>query len=1056
MNFLDSITSPISALFGSTAGWFLDPVGSALNASNQLIHSLLLPKPPGLGSAPGAEQVYEISGQQNTAQIDDPQGVMCGTTRYWPPLCAQPWNEYIANDQVLHQRMRIGVGINFPLDLRVGDADANNYPGLAVEVCLPGQPLTIFHPNVYTAPEATGIDIATGALKTMTFTGGFTFGGTGHVGRIDHDGGDNVFGGNLPIGSPIIVSDDDAGGIYKGTYSLIDVNAHDELVDVDAAFTAGTANATVTWQNYDTNQNNLKQSTAVALNFSNTLSTISCSPTEANPNDLSVFAIGDEITPVNDTALTNQNVTFTVVGSLGDGSLIVTPPPSDLTGIISDIVLLRRWHGPFNACPQGATVNQVGIDIVFPQGLVYNGTDGNAYSAAVTFEAQWRPVDDLGIPQADWTSFGLLTYRDSKRTPQRRTKNYTLDTPCRAQVRLARVYGDPNDSFRQDAAQWTGLKGFIVPLAGENDAVDVDSTTLAVTLHASGVLAQGSDKKINCLIQAWKQIWNAETGWSNEQPTNNPIWADLDLLRGPYTAKGVVVPDDQIDLVAAAALAADFDAEGIEFNGCFDTETTLLDARQTVLRVGRAAPTFDWVANKFSYRRDVQKGPVQMFTDLNSSGISNMQLTLRGENDPTGVQISYQDPIAWEERTVTIGDVDTKPQKTDFRNGCTDRQLAWAECNYEWNSLRFRNRSCSLTAEMEPITLKFGDPLLVQCRARQWGQGAEIHAVSGRTLTVWPVPDWSLPGQYYVYLRDPNGVPGSKINCSRGASDAQIVLAADPDVEITGDANGEQPTLLALGVPGNDPVIALAMNVSWSILDQGGQQATIQLVLDDDEMYADPGEAPPDPYAVSGTVPAIDVTGLDATASGSTVSASWDTIGNVVLYELQWQFVGQFVWNAVSRGLATSASFTIPSAGTINVRVRAYGYGGSISDWSQKPVSVGGGGGSLTVFASPTYIYKAIPRSGGSGISAQSSGFVTGGTPPYTPLWEVVTPNSYISIASPSSLSSGGDASGIPIGDSEALVMRLKITDAAAAVAYGPNVTIEMENTYSGGGGIPP
>jgi hypothetical protein len=1079
MSFFDIIIDPIQALLPRGIGNILDP----LSLHNVL--GFILPKPTGPQAQKGGDQVYNLQSQQNQAQIGNPQTVVMGLARRYFELRAQSWVEYVNNDQVLHQYMRVGVGINELKDLRIGTTDSSAFPGFVFELLLPGQPMTLFHPNVYTNTDLSSVEIATGALLKGSLTGTYIFAPLGALNRINHEGGGAFGGGTLNIGSTIGVSG--AGAGYDGAYPLASYDSGAEVVDLTGvSFTpAAIDNVTCTWDAYNTNQNNLKQAEDVALVFDAGLSTIKAVPTEDNPNRLDIFAVGDLIAPIDDAAGANKLVSFEVLALEGDGSLVVDPPPT-AGSCISTVVLLRRYHGPYDACPQGEQVDKVAVDIEFPQGLVYNGTDGNAYPAQVSFDIQWRKVDDLGIPQSDWTSFDLLTIKAAKRTPQRLSFVYDLPEACRAQVRLTRAWGDTNDSLRQDASNWTGLKGYIVPKEGEQPAIDENSTCLAVTLRASGTISNGSDKKINGLVQAWKQIWDG-AAWQAEAPTRNPVWGMLDAMRGPYTAGGVPIPDSMLDLAGFVQLAAAFDDADIEFNGAFETETTLLDACNSILRVGQAALTFDWPNGKYTYRHDVPQSPVQLFTDKNSDA-SGLKLTLLNENAPTGVQVKYQDPIAWEERDVGIGDTDSAPQRTDLRNGITSRQQAWAEANYEWNELRFRNRQFQVDAELEPIMLKFGNAVLVQSAAMSWGQGAEVVSASedGLTLVVDPALNWSAVVQlelacnaagdtlacnadgdglvafygedadqadtgvqHFVYLRDPGGRPGAKINCSRGASDAELILASPADVEITGDENGEERTEVAFGAPGNEPMQALVLGVQWSRGNNGGHQAQLQCVLDDAEMYADPGDAPPDPYAVSGTAPDLAITGLDATADDLSVTATWDANANVRLYEIQWQHAGDIGWQTPARGKRTYATFSIDNTGVINIRVRGYGEGGGLlGDWALIQRTIGNFDSSLVATCSPTSLEKdgtrQVMQSGYTSVT------VRGGTPPYSIFWTRVSGSSGITAKAPTS-NTTNFAGELPFGGTIAAIFRPRVTDSVGAQTLGTAVTVTFNSTYTGG-----
>ncbi len=1008
------------------------------------VQKLFSPTIPKAGPAP--DQVYSAALQNNEARIDDIQSIAYGDLRHYPTARSQPWFEYIGNDQYIHCWMRVTVGLAQQLDELFDVTPCAYFPDFKSQWLDPGQPMTLFHPNVYTNPQATNVELASGALHSITETVPLTFGPTGHPSRIDHDGGGGIFN-NVINGSSVVISG--AGPGYDGTYPVVSSNYSDETVDVSGAtFTTATIPCTVTWSVYDDNDDSIKRcdNCSIVFNAANATATATPDLTQKN-HDLSVFVISDLI--IFRTAGVNAGIPFEIIDILGDSSFVLSPSPANDT-TTDDILLLRRFHGAYDACPPSDTVDQVAVDLEWDQGLGNVQGDGSIASFSDYIDVQWREVDDSGNPLTDWTSFGIQGYTAATRTPVRRSTVFTLPSPCRPQLQLARTTNSSGGSDHLNHVNLMGVRGFVRMIAGE-DAVyaqDQNSTTVAVSVRVSGVLAGIQDLKYNTRFIRKLEQWSAESGWSAPLPTRSIIWAHLDAMRGPCTAVGVRVPDSRIDLPTMAARAAQFDTAGLTFDGSFDSETTLSDAQQTILKLARAAPRINWTTGQYSIYVDERVAPVQMFTDDNSE-ISTPKTTLQNASANTGVLVSYQDPVSMQEKTVGAGDTDSKPLTIDVRNGCTTRQTAWANVAfYEWMKQLWRNQTTTLDTELEGVNAGFGDRVLIQSLEQGWGQSAEVLSSIGLTLTVSRPFDWSGAG-WFCYLADPNGMPTAKISCTRGESDSEVILATDPGIELTGSTGLERSTPIAFGIPGNEPIIGINNGVTWSLGDAGGQQAQMDILIDDPNIYADPGTAPVDPYpTVSVTDPSLLITGLSLSFSGANGSASWANPAGAALYEPSWSY-DQLNWNLIGRPSppTDSVTFVVPYSGTVYFRVRARGHGARVGDYVVTQANASAGSGALAVTLPRSTL--GVSTTGASATTISITANVQGGSPGYSLLWQKVSGDN-IHIDSPTSQTTTFTANGLGRGDSKSAVFQLQATDSTSTVALSPPLTVTATNNYHG------
>jgi len=1021
----------------------------------------LLPKTPKLNTNTSTEQVQDISVQNNLAKLSEPQTVLYGrNVGYYPTLSAAPWFEYIGNEQVLHLRMRVSVGICSMESLRVGKTPISAFGGSTYLLCLPGESMPLFHTNVYTAEQLEGAEMVSGAFQSRTYTGEITF--TGNRIMVPDDAASiaaraaanvNPFAG-VRSGNDVVVS---GSLVNSGTFEVtgFDGSSPQDYIDTDHTFTPETVVATIQFGAYDVQAASIPAAVDANLVFSSTLSSIKAVPTLDYPATLSLFRPGDTVTPTQ-VGGPNEYDPFTVLAiDPSDGSLIVNPAPADWSDR-GNLLLLRRYAGPYPVCGPGDTVDRVAVDLVWPQGI---GSKGGSKDLTMRFDLQYQQIDDAGTAITGWLSLDEISITAASRRPLRRSYERTLPTPARVQLRLAQNTTDSDDSEIIDSVTWVGARGYVVARDGENPAIDIDSTTINISLRNSGTqLPSGNDTKINGTFVRHLEVYNEVSGlWEPERATSSIVLAALDKMRGRHVARGRQVPDNEIDLCGAINLDRLLTARGDEFNGQISVAGNLRDNVNTILRLGRAEMLVDIKTGKFGFYRDQPTDPVQMFTDLNAE-FSGYQVRARTANDATGVQMSYFEPALQDEGIIGIGDTDAKPLKVDLRNGCTSREQAWREANYEWNVERYRKRPITVRAELEPLLLNYGSRMLIQSRERGWGQAAYVVAVDGLQLTVDPPLDWTGTG-HAVILRDPQGRPGALIPCTRDGADDLLLLGSDIDVEITTDAGGEQRTILVFQTDTDKPVTALVTGIGFRANNGPGQGGSIDGIIEDARVHADPGPAPLDPFAPVLVLPRLDISPLLLDEASGIVSASWTAIAAAVLYTLEWRYTGSPTWTLVRRGISNSATFAVEFPGTIEVRAQAFGSGGETGPYAMSTLLIGEGTAGpqpLSVSVTPSTLYRAT--TGSTATTTAATGAALGGSVPYLYAWVRVGGDLRIVADTPTALSTTFSATGIATGEVLTAVFEQQVTDAAPTTAASNDVTVTIQNTASGGtpGGPPP
>lgn len=161
-----------AAAFGSVT-WgqvFGGVISGAVNLVGGALVNALVPAPNparpsadwglgGMGSPPSPSPTYSLQAQGNQARLGQPIPVIYGRHLVYPDLAAEPWYEYADNEQYLHQLHVIGQGFYDIEALRIEDTDIGNFAEVQYEIVEPGGAVTLFDPNVTSAPEVAGQEL---------------------------------------------------------------------------------------------------------------------------------------------------------------------------------------------------------------------------------------------------------------------------------------------------------------------------------------------------------------------------------------------------------------------------------------------------------------------------------------------------------------------------------------------------------------------------------------------------------------------------------------------------------------------------------------------------------------------------------------------------------------------------------------------------------------------------------------------------------------------------------------------------------------------------------
>lgn len=277
---------------GLAAGWFADTVlmggamgpltaGQALGAKlfgglvggvvgmagNALVSTLV---PAGRSAAPAASwggsaataapsPTYSLTAQGNHARLGQPIPVVYGRHQIFPDFASEPFQEYVDNEQFLHQLHVIGQG-EFDVDsiiLRIDDTPITSFEEVTTEVVAPGGSVTLFEADVVTAPEVAGQELkGPNQLDAGEdgWVGPFTVCGTDR--QADHIGIDILFSRGL---------------YYANTSGGLDSKTAEWVVEARAIDADGDPVGDGAWGQLGSESHTAATNTAIRLSFKYTV-----------------------------------------------------------------------------------------------------------------------------------------------------------------------------------------------------------------------------------------------------------------------------------------------------------------------------------------------------------------------------------------------------------------------------------------------------------------------------------------------------------------------------------------------------------------------------------------------------------------------------------------------------------------------------------------------------------------------------------------------------------------------------------------------------------------
>lgn len=703
------------ALFPGNA--FAAKVAAAIfTVGGNVLINALLPPPKPKKPAGVAEQspTYSISGQGNRARLGQPIPVIYGEVQLYPDYAAQPWTEFAANEQFLHSLYMIGEG---------------EYRVLANTMRFADTPVANF-PEVSFQIVRPGEELTLfpAAVETSTEVSGQEL-------IAPNDNGDVM----VWLG-PFTVN---AAGTRIRRFSLdVFANALGRVDTSSGKWTKKTVWAEVEYR---------------AINDSGA-------------------PIGS-FTPVH--ALRNRQVTDELIPTIGTGFYNLTNgnvDPDDVEFVV-DFSNDLYWSDESTPAPSITQVPPEAWTLIAKSGP--GGVDQLVFSSSFidSLVRQEYPFALSGMAAAHTrilvkysSIYNGQAIKIARATGDQVRQTYSFRVPKgRYEVRVRRTSDRDTAAEAAHRLYLSQMRGLIVA-----DNVWPNHTLLAVTARATDSLNTTLAAQFNLRVVRKLPRWFSNTGWSEPMATRSIAWAMADMLKAAY---GGNQDDSRIDLEGLRALDQVWRTRGDELNVLIYDRQSLWETLQQVAAAGRARPYR--LAGVTYFVRDAAPGVSSiMFTQRNiAAGSLRLRYMMLPGDSADGVAVTYWDQDGWTEREVVYPEAASNPVRVPGI-GITNRNQAFREACYRWQSHLYRRRFVSFQTELDGHVPVILDTIKLAHDMPEMGQSGEVVDFNEGEgwIEVTEALDWTGSGSRYIVFRKEDGQLLGPILANWDSSNASRVL----------------------------------------------------------------------------------------------------------------------------------------------------------------------------------------------------------------------------------------------------------------------------------------
>jgi predicted phage tail protein len=389
--------------------------------------------------------------------------------------------------------------------------------------------------------------------------------------------------------------------------------------------------------------------------------------------------------------------------------------PFNFTNSDASYTNVTQWLNPYSQSASGQQVNQGSYDITGHEVPDENGFWHNVAGALVGTQIT-QLADENALN-------GIYDILAAQRTTYRRSFVSQVLDQGQYEVQYRVTQPDSTDPKKVDQVWLSDVNEIIL------DDVRYNNTALlALRIRLSDQLSSfptvtyiNGGKVIRCWDET-SQAWVM-------QASSNPAWIVLDILTNARYGGGC--PLSRIDMGKFRDWATFCDAQGLTFNGIFDTQGNIWDAANEVARCGHAQLVA--VGTKFSVTIERQDTPVMLFSVANMVQGSFKETWLSLEERANEVEVTFYDKTDnYTQKTVRVYDADAISNGTQQRTasitprGIVDSQRAFNEGQLLLNLNKYVLRTVEFSAPLEAIACTVGDVILVQHDMPAWGYAGRV------------------------------------------------------------------------------------------------------------------------------------------------------------------------------------------------------------------------------------------------------------------------------------------------------------------------------------------
>lgn len=358
--------------------------------------------------------------------------------------------------------------------------------------------------------------------------------------------------------------------------------------------------------------------------------------------------------------------------------------------------------GPFRASPIGAQCRYVELDFNAPSGLCRVDDDGDYAPLFVKFQVYYQRVGD-----ETWKTFDPIIMSGNNQDELGLTVKYDMKTKADWQFMVKRITPMHKDDTKYiDTVKWNGLKSRLEESPTKYDGM----TTIFMRITGSEVLTEMNNNQISTL-------------WTRKLPnlTDGTLEATSEIAPALKYIMSTSKYPNIFDLDNLKEYNDYWSIRGLQFNGTFDEDNTLLDAVRSVMQVGFAEPVVNGDKLQASMQRKMSRD--NFTTILSAETITDFQFlkTPRRGDEPLEVCVKYTSPETYKSENVYISysyssnNFYTRkyPSSNNIENldafGVTSYDQAVALGQRRLRQLIYMRESYTVKTEMLGLTLNFND-----------------------------------------------------------------------------------------------------------------------------------------------------------------------------------------------------------------------------------------------------------------------------------------------------------------------------------------------------------